>query len=163
MTVSSRRGFLAGALAAAAAPALAHAQGTASADQIQAKRVTVRRGRAIAASRDGGALAVAHDHRHTIAIVMRADDAVDGTVLLDAISATLHRYVVLSEGAAEAIALQNDVPQGLASSIFTTARCAGAWTRASSRSPSRSAPTAAVCSSAAASSTATCASSTRTA
>ncbi|MCW3017459.1 MAG: cell surface protein, partial [Solirubrobacterales bacterium] len=47
----------------------ARAQTPASAGPMQAKRATVRRGRAIAATRGGGRLVVAHDRLHTIAIL----------------------------------------------------------------------------------------------
>lgn len=70
----TRRGFLAGAAAGAALPLLGGAPApaattvTEAAGPLQARRPTVRRGRAIAASRDGKRLVVAHDRRGTIAI-----------------------------------------------------------------------------------------------
>jgi DNA-binding beta-propeller fold protein YncE len=70
MTTATRRTFVAGALASAAAPAVARAQGTthASPMQPQAKRATVRRGRAIAVSPKGDRVVVAHAQRRTIAV-----------------------------------------------------------------------------------------------
>jgi DNA-binding beta-propeller fold protein YncE len=71
MTTATRRGFVAGALASAAVPAVARAQGAAHTAQVQpqAKRATVRRGRAIAVAPRGGRIVVAHAQRRTIAIL----------------------------------------------------------------------------------------------
>ena len=69
MTATTRRGFLAGALASGAMPAsLARAADPPPAGPLQAERETVRRGRAIAAAGDGRRLVVAHDQRRTAAI-----------------------------------------------------------------------------------------------
>jgi DNA-binding beta-propeller fold protein YncE len=66
---TTRRGFLAGALAGGAVPAsVARAAAPAAAGPLQAERETVRRGRAIAVAPDGRRLVVAHDQRRTIAI-----------------------------------------------------------------------------------------------
>jgi DNA-binding beta-propeller fold protein YncE len=69
MSTSTRRGFLGGAVAAA--PVLARATEAGAATAPAAKRKVVRRGRAIAVSTDGRRLVVAHDLRHTVAIVTR--------------------------------------------------------------------------------------------
>ncbi|MTD44656.1 hypothetical protein GKE82_10235 [Conexibacter sp. W3-3-2] len=82
---STRREALGAAVAGAtgllAAPAVAPAAApTAPATIVAARSVTVRRGVAIAASRDGRTLVVAHDRRRTIALVGRggrADRLVD--------------------------------------------------------------------------------------
>lgn len=69
---TTRRGFVAGAIASAAVPAVAHGQ-TAKPPPgpLQAKQKIVRRGRAIAVTPDARRLVVAHDHRRTIAIIRR--------------------------------------------------------------------------------------------
>lgn len=70
MSAPTRRGFLAGAVAGTALPLLgrgATAQ-AATPGPLRAKQKIVRRGRAIAVSRNGKVLVVAHDRRSTIAI-----------------------------------------------------------------------------------------------
>jgi DNA-binding beta-propeller fold protein YncE len=69
---ATRRGFIAGALASAAVPAVARAQAPAPAGLTPARRQIVRRGRAIAAGRNGRRLVVAHDRRHTVALITPA-------------------------------------------------------------------------------------------
>ena len=64
----TRRSFLAGAAAAGAVPIVGRAD-AATVAPMRAKQQIVRRGRAIAVSPHGGRLVVAHDHRHTIAIM----------------------------------------------------------------------------------------------
>jgi DNA-binding beta-propeller fold protein YncE len=66
---TTRRGFVGGALAAAAAPALARPGEAAAGVTFSAKREILRRGRAIAAGPRGRVLVVAHERRRTIAIV----------------------------------------------------------------------------------------------
>ncbi|MCW2999783.1 MAG: SMP-30/Gluconolaconase/LRE-like region-containing protein [Solirubrobacterales bacterium] len=68
---STRRGFLAGAVASAAVPALARGQAPAAPPPglIPARRQIVRRGRAIAAGTSGRRLVVAHDRRRTVALL----------------------------------------------------------------------------------------------
>ena len=69
MSTTTRRGFLAGALATGALPAgVAHAAGHTEVRPLQARRETVRRGRAIAVDPRGRRLVVAHDQRRTISI-----------------------------------------------------------------------------------------------
>ncbi|MEX2194215.1 MAG: hypothetical protein WD844_02940 [Thermoleophilaceae bacterium] len=69
MSPTTRRGFLAGALAGGVIPSsVAQAAGPAPAGPLQAEQEIVRRGRAIAAAPDGRRLVVAHDQRRTIAI-----------------------------------------------------------------------------------------------
>jgi DNA-binding beta-propeller fold protein YncE len=75
MSATTRRGFVAGAIASAAAPALAQAAPAPAPGAPQAKQKIVRRGRAIAVSPDARRLVVAHDHRRTIAIVRRGRKA----------------------------------------------------------------------------------------
>jgi DNA-binding beta-propeller fold protein YncE len=74
---ATRRGFLAGAVASAAAPALARADlPTAPGGPPEARQRPERRGRAIAISPRGGPLVVAHDRRRTIAIVTRGGERI---------------------------------------------------------------------------------------
>ncbi len=68
---STRRGFIAGALAGAAVPAVAGAQTAPAVGPLQAKQRIVRRGRAIAVGPKGSPLVVAHDRRRSIAIITR--------------------------------------------------------------------------------------------
>jgi len=71
MSTATRRGFVAGALASVAAPALARAQASGAAiapAKPLASRPPVRRGRAIAVSPKGDRVVVAHDRLRTIAI-----------------------------------------------------------------------------------------------
>lgn len=72
MTASTRRAFLAGTLAATAAPVLARADAALGAAAVtpMATREVVRRGRAIAAAPRGGRLLVAHDQRRTVAVLL---------------------------------------------------------------------------------------------
>jgi DNA-binding beta-propeller fold protein YncE len=70
MSTATRRGFIAGALAGAAVPSVARAASAAPAGPLQAKQEIVRRGRAIAVSRSGRRIVVAHDQRRTIALVV---------------------------------------------------------------------------------------------
>lgn len=69
MLAPTRRGFLAGALAGTALPLLGRGTDAVAATPgpLQAEQVIVRRGRAIAVSRNGKVLVVAHDRRTTIA------------------------------------------------------------------------------------------------
>ena len=70
MIAPTRRGLIGGAIATAAAPALAHAGlATAASESIAAKQKIVRRGRAIAVAPRSGRLVVAHEDRRTIAIL----------------------------------------------------------------------------------------------
>ena len=72
---TTRRGFLAGALAGGAVPAgVARAAGPVAAGPLQAEQRIVRRGRAIAVAPDGRRLVVAHDQRRTIAISVPGRD-----------------------------------------------------------------------------------------
>jgi DNA-binding beta-propeller fold protein YncE len=68
---STRRGFLAGAAAAVAAPAVARGQAPSSglAGKLQAKQKIVLRGRALAVDPRGRRAVVAHDRRRTVGIV----------------------------------------------------------------------------------------------
>jgi DNA-binding beta-propeller fold protein YncE len=77
---SSRRAFLGGALAGAAAPVLTGgvAQAAVKTTTPAAPPATVRRGRALAVTSDARTLVVAHDRRRTIGIVRRR-----GSVILD--------------------------------------------------------------------------------
>jgi len=69
---TTRRGLLAGAIAGAAAPALARGQSAPATLEPKAKRPVVRRGRAIAVAR--GVTVVAHDMRTTIGAGKRTID-----------------------------------------------------------------------------------------
>lgn len=70
MSAATRRGFIGGALASAALPAVAGAAEAEPGTTLEpARREIVRRGRAIAISPGGRRLVVAHDQRRTIAIV----------------------------------------------------------------------------------------------
>lgn len=72
---TTRRGFLAGALAGGAVPAgVARAAAPVAAGPLQAKQEVVRRGRAIAVAPDGRRMVVAHDQRRTIAISVPGRD-----------------------------------------------------------------------------------------
>jgi DNA-binding beta-propeller fold protein YncE len=66
---ATRRAFLGGALATAAAPVLARSQGAVAAGAPEAKPRTLLRGRALAVSPKRDRIVVAHDRRRTIAIV----------------------------------------------------------------------------------------------
>jgi DNA-binding beta-propeller fold protein YncE len=78
---STRRGFLAGAVAGAALPAVARAQtGAPAPGKLQAKQRIVFHGRAIAVGARGGLVVVAHERRRTVALV---DPARGTTQLVD--------------------------------------------------------------------------------
>lgn len=72
---TTRRGFLAGALAGGAVPAsVARAAAPVAAGPLQAQGEILRRGRAIAVAPDGRRLVVAHDQRRSIAISVPGRD-----------------------------------------------------------------------------------------
>jgi DNA-binding beta-propeller fold protein YncE len=71
METTSRRRFLAGAIATSAAPLLPGTEPAAAFSVHQVKQRILHRGRAIAATPGGGRLVVAHERRRTIAIVAR--------------------------------------------------------------------------------------------
>lgn len=80
MSATTRREALGAAVAGATLLAVPSAAGAAPSMIVAAPQVTVRRGIAVAASRDGRTLAVAHERRRTVAVVGRggaADRIVD--------------------------------------------------------------------------------------
>lgn len=69
MSTATRRDFLGGAIAGAAAPLLLSGTRAEAAAVTPIRQVIVRRGRAVAASPDGRRLVIAHDMRQTVSIV----------------------------------------------------------------------------------------------
>lgn len=101
----TRRQLLAGAAATALAPVAAGSAAAAPPD-VRAERVTVRRGRAIAATPHGGRLVVAHAGRRTIAVLDRRRGAtrivdVGGEPLDVAVSPDGRRAAVVTASWAE--------------------------------------------------------------